>query len=228
MPVENQNTTPVSAGIKQLVDTLRQEGVDAGKEAADQIIAEAREEASTIVAEARDKAGLILGNARKEADFISTAGKQAFEMANRNAILELKSVSCRMNLPSKSKRPSATQLTDEKLLQQMILEVAGRSAIKSDEPVEVILPTRVVGVNDLSANPEELKEGTLIHFAVAQAAEMLREGVTFNVNEDNKNAVVFRLKDKDIEVALSDETVTQMMLNHLQPRFRALLEGIVK
>lgn len=57
MPVENQNTTPVSAGIKQLVDTLRQEGVDAGKEAADQIIAEAREEASTIVAEARDKAG---------------------------------------------------------------------------------------------------------------------------------------------------------------------------
>ncbi|MDV5169381.1 hypothetical protein [Photobacterium rosenbergii] len=227
MPVENQNTTPVSAGIKQLVDTLRQEGVDAGKEAADQIIAEAREEASTIVAEARDKAGLILGNARKEADFISTAGKQAFEMANRNAILELKAF-LQDEFAKQIQATVGTQLTDEKLLQQMILEVAGRNAIQSDEPVEVILPTRVVGVNDLSANPEELKEGTLIHFAVAQAAEMLREGVTFNVNGDNKNAVVFRLKDKDIEVALSDETVTQMMLNHLQPRFRALLEGIVK
>ncbi|MCQ1057740.1 hypothetical protein ACQKPX_04575 [Photobacterium sp. DNB23_23_1] len=227
MPVENQNTTPVSTGIKQLVDTLRQEGVEAGKKAADQIIAEAREEASTIVAEARDKAGLILGNARKEADFISTAGKQAFEMANRNAILELKAF-LQDEFSKQIQATVGTQLTDEKLLQQMILEVAGRNAVNSDEPVEVILPTRVVGVNDLSANPEELKEGTLIHFAVAQAAEMLREGVTFNVSEDNKNAVVFRLKDKDIEVALSDETVTQMMLNHLQPRFRALLEGIVK
>ena len=47
--------------------------------------------------------------------------------------------------------------------------------------------------------------------------------------EENGYIVVRNfLKDKDIEVALSDETVTQMMLNHLQPRFRALLEGIVK
>ncbi|PSW18436.1 hypothetical protein C9I98_17195 [Photobacterium sanctipauli] len=226
MTVENQNT-PVSAGIKQLVETLRQEGVDAGKLAADQIIADAREEASTIVSEAREKAGLILGNARKEADFVTTAGKQAFEMANRNAILELKSF-LQDEFAKQIQATVGTQLTDEQLLKQMILEVAGRSAIDHSQDVEVVLPTKVVGITDLKANPEELKEGSLMHFAVAEAAEMLREGVTFNVNEENKNAIVFRLKDKDIEVALSDETVTQMMLNHLQPRFRALLEGIVK
>ncbi len=227
MTVENQNATPVSAGIKQLVETLRQEGVDAGKKAAEDIITEAREEASTIVSEARDKAGLILGNARKEADFISTAGKQAFEMANRNAILELKTF-LQEEFAKQIQATVGTQLTDEKLLQQMILEVAGRNAIDENESVDVVLPTKVVGVSELSSSPEELKEGTLMHFAVAQAAEMLREGVTFSVNEDNKHALVFRLQDKDIEVALSDETVTQMMLNHLQPRFRALLEGIVK
>ncbi|WP_413111310.1 hypothetical protein [Thaumasiovibrio sp. DFM-14] len=227
MTVENQNSTPVSAGIKQLVETLRQEGVDAGKKAAEDIIAEAREEASTIVSEARDKAGLILGNARKEADFISTAGKQAFEMANRNAVLELKTF-LQEEFAKQIQATVGTQLTDEKLLQQMIIEVAGRNAIDESEPVDVILPTKVVGVTELSTSPEELKEGTLMHFAVAQAAEMLREGVTFNVSEDNKHALMFRLKDKDIEIALSDETVTQMMLNHLQPRFRALLEGIVK
>ena len=62
-------------------------------------------------------------------------------MANRNAILDLKAF-----LQDGAKQIQATvgtQLTDEKLLQQMILEVAGRSAIKSDEPVEVILPTRL-------------------------------------------------------------------------------------
>nr|WP_086937958.1 hypothetical protein [Thaumasiovibrio occultus] len=226
MTVENQNT-PVSAGIKQLVETLRQEGVDAGKQEATEIISEARDEASTIVAEARDKATMILGNARKEADFITSAGKQAFEMANRNAILELKTF-LQEEFAQQIKATVGAQFTDEKMLQQIILEVAGRNAVDANEPVEVLLPTKVIGVSELSTNPEELTEGTLMHFAVAQAAEMLREGVTFNVSEDNKNALVFSLKEKDIKVEMSDEAVTQMMLKHLQPRFRALLEGIVK
>ncbi|MGF1679909.1 hypothetical protein [Photobacterium minamisatsumaniensis] len=226
MTVENQNA-PVSAGIQQLVETLRQQGVDAGKTSAEHIIAEAREEASTLVAEARDKAGSILGNARKEADFITIAGQQAFDMAKRNAVLELKT----FLQDEFSKQIQATvgkELTDETLLKQMIIEVAGRNAIESEEAVDVVLPSKVVGVDELRSNPEEMTEGSLMYFAVAQAAEMLREGVSFSVDADNTNALVFRLKDKDIEIELSEETVTQMMLNHLQPRFRALLEGIVK
>ncbi|MGL6259250.1 hypothetical protein [Vibrio sp. WXL210] len=226
MTTETQHT-PVSAGIKQLVETLRQEGVEAGQLAADNILADARKESAAIVREAEEKAELILAGAKREADFVTSAGKQAFEMANRNAILELKSF-LQDEFAQQIQATVGTQLTDQALLKQMILEIAGRNDISRDEALDIILPTKVVGLSDLQNNPEELKEGTLMHFAVAQAAEMLRDGVTFNVNDDNDSAIVFRLKDKDIEVALSDETVTKMMLNHLQPRFRALLEGIVK
>lgn len=226
MTVENSNT-PVSSGIKQLVDTLREEGVNSGRLAAEEIIAQAREEASVIVSEATDKANLILSNARNEADFITSAGEQAFQMANRNAILELKSF-LQDEFAKQIQATVGTELTDEVLLKKMILEIAGRSAVDRESELEIVLPTKVVGINDLSKNPEELKEGTLMHFAVAQAAEMLREGVTFNIDEENNNAIIFRLKDKDIEVALSEQTVSEMMLSHLQPRFRALLEGIVK
>ncbi|WP_026973362.1 hypothetical protein [Aliagarivorans marinus] len=221
------NQAPVSKGIDALAQTLRQEGVEAGQLEADKLIAAAKEEASIIVSEARDKASQILGNARKEADFISQAGQQAFELAERNATLNLKSY-LQEQFAEQIKATVGKALEDEALLKQMIVEVAGQNALADDEQVDVLLPAKVVGVSDLRTKPEELAEGTLMHFVAAEAAEMLREGVSFSVDEENGNDLVFRLKDKDIEVSLGSDTVSQMLLNHLQPRFRALLEGIVK
>jgi len=34
--------------------------------------------------------------------------------------------------------------------------------------------------------------------------------------------------DKDISLDLTDEAIAALLLEHLQPRFRAILEGIVK
>ena len=36
------------------------------------------------------------------------------------------------------------------------------------------------------------------------------------------------MKDEDIVLDLTDEAVAGLLLLHLQPRFRAILEGIVK
>jgi V/A-type H+-transporting ATPase subunit E len=37
-----------------------------------------------------------------------------------------------------------------------------------------------------------------------------------------------RLVDRDVVLDLSDRAVADVILEHLQPRFRALLEGVVK
>ena len=36
------------------------------------------------------------------------------------------------------------------------------------------------------------------------------------------------LKNEQVEIDLSEKAIASMLLEHLQPRFRALLEGVVK
>ncbi|MGI9276358.1 MAG: hypothetical protein ACR2PT_16135 [Endozoicomonas sp.] len=215
----------VSVGVQELIEKLRKQGVQNGRTEADRIITDAQARAAELVQEAQKKADSIVGKAREEADFITKAGKEALQLAERNAVLELKDYL----LEQFSQQVTAvvsSSMEKEELLQKMILEVAGESNLRSESNLEVVLPRKVIGVDELRESPELVKQGPLLEFVSKQAADMLNEGVTFAVSD--KTGIGFRLKDKDIEVELTEEAVTAVLLRHLQPRFRALLEGIVK
>jgi V/A-type H+-transporting ATPase subunit E len=92
----------------------------------------------------------------------------------------------------------------------------------------MILPEKVVGVADLSQNPEELEKGVLSRFVQLNSESLLREGITFGVATDRQRGLKVRLEDRDIVLDLSDEAIADAILEHLQPRFRALLEGVVR
>ena len=59
-------------------------------------------------------------------------------------------------------------------------------------------------------------------------ASLFREGITYQPAGDVTCGLKVYMKDGDVEVELTDEAITAVLLEHLQPRFRALLEGIVK
>jgi len=130
------------------------------------------------------------------------------------------------------KRLVSHELQDEDLLKAMILKVAGRARVDSDidsgRAVEAILPREAVGLEELRENPEELREGALTKFVLGLTGQMLRDGITFSGADDGKSGIRFYMKDSDITLDLTDESVTAVLLQHLQPRFRAILEGIVK
>ena len=56
---------------------------------------------------------------------------------------------------------------------------------------------------------------------------MLRAGVSFTRSSDDAGGIRVVLKDTGLVVDLSDAAVAGVILRHLQPRFRALLEGVV-
>ena len=214
-----------SVGVQELIEKLRKQGVQNGRSEAEKIVSNAQAEADALIQEAKSKADAIVGKAREEADFITRAGKEALQLAERNAVLELKDYL----LEQFSQQVTAvvsSSMEKEELLEKMILEVAGGNNLQGEKNVEVVLPRKVIGVDELRANPELVKQGPLLKLVTRQAADMLGEGVTFDVNDTT--GISFRLKDKDIEVELSEEAVAAVLLRHLQPRFRALLEGIVK
>jgi V/A-type H+-transporting ATPase subunit E len=228
------NDTPSglpSSGVESLITRLRDEGVAKGREEAERIESEAHRRAGEILRKAEAEARRLVTAAQREVDSLRTAGEDALKLAMRDTVLQLRALLTR-EVNESVRRLITTELKREELLERLILEVARRgreeAGIEPGDAMEIVLPQELVGIEELRRNPLELKEGSLSHFVLAVASEALEEGVTFAVAEDDSAGIRIRLKEKSLEIDLTDERVAAMILAHLQPRFRAILEGTVK
>jgi len=221
----------LSSGVDELIAKLRDEGVSAGRAEADSIVGDARAQAKKILDNANADARDRIEVARKESDAYRAAGEAALKTAMRDTVLDMKTALME-RFSSDLKRLVSHQMQDPEVLKQMILEVAGRTRADGEvgdaDELEVILPEEVVGLEELRVNPEELRKGRLTKFVLGLTGEMLREGVAFSGSQDIAAGIQIQLKDKDITLDLTEKAVAALLLQHLQPRFRAILEGIVK
>ncbi|MFC0219484.1 V/A-type H+-transporting ATPase subunit E [Pseudochelatococcus lubricantis] len=228
---EKTGAQRTASGVEALIARLRDEGVGAGRTEAERIVGEAQVLARATVEEAEEQAAGMLEKARREAANLQRAGEDALKAAARDTVLDLKDYLSRRFAGDVAKTVSAA-MRDEELLKRMILAVAGRvreeAGVDRSQEVVFQLPRAAVGLDELRRRPEELKEGSLTHFAAASAAAMLREGVTFARADDDAGGLRIQLLDRGVSVDLTDQAVADMILAHLQPRFRALLEGVVK
>ena len=151
--------------------------------------------------------------------------------ALRDTVLDMKS-RLMQRFSADIKRLASEELGKDEILKEMILELVGRArtdaGVDKAAEVEVVLPEKVAGLDELRKNPAELLKGRATKYVLGLTDEMLREGVTFTASEDVKAGVRIRLVEGDITIDLSDEAIAALLLQHLQPRFRAVLEGIVK
>lgn len=221
----------VSSGVEQLITRLREEGVQQGREEAQRIVEDAERRAAWLTNQARAQAEEMLIKARDEAERLRRSGEEALQIAARDAVLNMKGF-LGERFAIEVRRLIGEQLRDEALLREMILTIAGRvredMGLDQAGQIEVLLPRDVIGLDELRRHPETLKEGSLSHFVLAIAQSLLREGVTFNHAPADQHGITLRLTGQDLEVELTDEAIARLLLAHLQPRFRALLEGIVR
>jgi V/A-type H+-transporting ATPase subunit E len=220
-----------SSGVEALIERLREEGVASGRAAAQAIEAEARRQAAQIVQEAKEHAAQLVAGARRESHALQQGGEEALHIAMRDTVLHLKG-QLMEQFSAEVRRLIAVAMDQEEFLRQLILEVAGRAreqaGVDTGQPVRVLLPRALVGLEELRRNPLELSEGSLSHFVLSVAGNVLAEGVSFGVAEDDARGIRLHLEDKNVEIELTDEAVSALLLQHLQPRFRAILEGTVK
>ena len=219
---------PAANGVDALIARLRDEGVADGRAQGEQIVKDAQLHAELIVKQAHEKANEILTEARQEADSLKKAGHQALEVAARDAMLSLK-MELNQRFTGEVRRLVGIEVKKPELLQRLILEIAGRAKEEIDgaTAVEILLPRNVAGFEELSRNPEELEQGILTHFIRLINQDPLREGITFGVASDSQGGLRIRLVDQEVVLDISDRAIAEVLLQYLQPRFRALLEGIV-
>jgi V/A-type H+-transporting ATPase subunit E len=221
-----------SSGVETLIERLREQGVEAGREEARRIEAEARTRALEIERAAEEKARQIVEQAVSRADAIKTGGKDALKVAMRDTVLALRTALVE-TVSENVRRLITTEMDREDFLRQLIRDVAGqareRAGVDRGEVVKVILPRKLIGLEDLRHDPLRLHEGGMTHFVLNVAGGVLQDGVSIGISEDDdQHGIRLYLEDKQVFIDLTDKAVADLLLAHLQPRFRAVLEGTVK
>ncbi len=229
--MKKSDKTAVSSGVEQLIERLRREGVEAGEQQAAEIIAQAKKQADAIVRQAQQEAEEILDKTHEQTRTVRQAGEEALKLATRDAVIKLRDTLLN-SFSQEVARTVSQKMADKELLARLIIELAGRvrqkMALDQRQHIEIYLPEEVMGVEELKQNPEELARGVLSQLTSDIAEKMLRQGVTIQVDSRLDKGVIIQLQDEKIRIDFTDEMVSDLLLAHLQPRFRALLQGIVK
>ena len=225
---ETPKLQPVeSAGVEALIGRLRDQGITQGRSQAEELVSKAQQQAADIIAAAKREAEAIQIKAKEEAGKAKAAGEDAIRLAMRDTILSMESGLINV-FQDRLRGLVKDTLEDPAFLQRIILEVASKAPrAAAGERVELLLPAETISLEDLLRKPEDAKPGTLLHFVLSQGEGMLREGVSFGVTDDGEAGVRVKLVQGDMHVDLTESAISQHLLRHMVPRFRALLRGAV-
>jgi V/A-type H+/Na+-transporting ATPase subunit E len=213
----------VASGVQELIDRLRDEGVAHGQGEAERMIADARVKSMEILDQARSESERLLAEARAEAHSILENGKEALRLASRDVVLRVRE-GCNEQFRTQLKRLVQHKLNDPKLLEQMILQIAAKARPEeSNKQTRILLPEGSASEEELArevANPEP---GSLAAFVLGLTADLLRDGLSFGVSDDPSPGVRVQIVEDDVQLELTDETITAVLMQYLAPRFRAVL-----
>lgn len=221
---------PAGAGVQALIDRLKSEGVAAGQSEAGTILSSAEAKAAALVSAAEAEAKAILAKSRTEAAKEQAAARDSMQIAARDLVLSLRN-ELGTRIEEEAARLVASTLSDEAFLKELIIAMAGKAkeaaAITATDKLEIVLPDRVVTFEELKQSPEAVEPGTLTHFVIAIAGDVLRKGVTFTT-APGFDGIKVKLKDRDVSIDLTEQAVAALLTQHLQPRLRAIMEGVLR
>lgn len=210
-----------SHGVQDLIDRIRDQGVEAAQKEAARIVRDAEAKAAKLLAEAQAESARMREQAERDIAADQTAGIEALRLSARDTVLQLKSrLSKEFEVFVRRLVTKATQ--DEELIRALVLVLAGRAVeeVIHDRDIHILV-SKVI----LTGTPDEElrahgKEGIL-----ALSSDMLREGVELIPSDGIDGGARVRLVDEDLEIDLSDQAITRLLGERLLPRFRRILEG---
>jgi len=220
-------TTKVASGVQELINRLRDEGVKAGREKSDQVLRDAQEEASRIVAQAQAEAEEILSKARSDIETEKSAAIESLRVAIRDTELKMEA-ELKADFSAHVRRLVSVEMQDKEFLRQVILSIAGMAAgdkACEGQPVEVLLPKELFETDEKVTRLTAEGKDRMRHMVLGISADMLREGVDLKPAEDIRGGIRVRMVGEDLEIDLSDQAISDLLLQNLLPRYRAIVTG---
>lgn len=214
------------SGVQALIDKLRGQGVIEGQKQAERLINEAHSKVSQILLQAQEEADQLLSEARKKIEIEQKSSHEAIKTAFRDSEIALRS-KLREAFSTHLKRLVSLELKDKEFIKQLILAIASakRSEIESTAPIEILVPDKIFETDEKSLQLNKEGKARLHHLVLGITNDMLREGIELTPSSDVKGGIKVKLVGKDVEINLTDETLSHLILKYLLPRYREIISG---
>ena len=215
-----EEQSPQASGVQELITRIRDDGVRAGEGKAEEIIAEARREAGRILAEARAEVEETRRKASEVIESNRSAALEALRLAARDTGLQLESAVL-ASFEEHVKRLVAPVTFDGTFITALILRLAGQATetYPADQELEILVSDLLTG-EDNEELDQRARESVL-----GISSNMLREGVEIIPSSEVEGGARVRVVGEDLEIDLTNEAISKLLLKHLLPRYRAILEG---
>lgn len=208
----------VTSGVQELIDRIRSEGVQSAQDEADRLLAQARAEAARMLAEATAEAAAMKRAAQEAIETERTAAIAALRIAARDTGLQLRTAVFSA-FEEHVRRLVTDVTTDGSVLRDLIMVLAGRAASEVLEGQDAVI--LIPGALSEEASVE--LEQFLRNSAAALSGQVLRQGIELIPSAEVRGGARVQLVGQDLEIDLSDEALSEMMLSLLLPRYRAIL-----
>jgi V/A-type H+-transporting ATPase subunit E len=216
------NETPQASGVQELIARIRDDGVDAGRKKADEIIAEARREAARLLAEAQSEADKTQRRASEEIESYRHAALEALKLAARDTRLQLEA-GLIAAFESHVKRLVESVTYEGSYLRGLIMVLAGQVAEQypRDQKLEILVSDLLLGRDEENEQLDQIMREAVLGISDG----MLRDGVEIIPSSEVSGGVRVRVVGENLEFDLGDGAISKLLLKHLLPRYRSILEG---
>ena len=216
-----QEQSKAGAGVQNLVDRIRDQGVLAATEKANKILRDAEAKSAKMLADAKREVEQLRENARVEIESNHAAALEALKLSARDTVLQLEAkVASAFEVFVQKLVTSATR--DEKFIKSIVLVLAGHAEkeLIGDKEIEILISESI-----LTGQPNEKLEERAKQTILGLSSEMLREGVELIPSSEIEGGASVRLIKDKLEIDLSDKAIAKLLYQRILPRFKALLEG---
>ena len=196
--------------LKELIDTIKREGIDSADSKGAEIIAEAESRAKAIIAKAEEDSSRLIADAKRDIARSEQSSKEAIAQAGRDLILGLeKRITALFDLVIQAGAKSALQ---GKGLEEAVAGLVKAWAAKGSGGLEVLLPAEELGKLEASLRAklsEELKKGVVL-----KPVSTLDAG--FRIGEKNGSAYY----------DFTAGGVAEILAEYLNPRLAAIMKNL--
>lgn len=195
--------------LKELIDQIKKDGVEAAESEAQAILKVANDEAEQIILSAKAEAKRILQEAKKENERMVKSSEDAIRQAGRNLL-----ISFRESVTRELKAIVGENVTvaySSEAFAELIISIVESWAKKPDaEDIAVILNTQ--DLNKL--------EKTLL----SALKEKMLKGITLKANDNFDGGFRIAVNNGSAYYDYSAEAVVDMLSNYLSPKVTELLK----
>ena len=195
--------------LKELIDQIKKDGVEAAESEAQAILKVANDEAEQIILSAKAEAKRILQEAKKENERMVKSSEDAIRQAGRNLLISFRESVTRELNAIIGENVTAVYLSDA--FAGLIISIVESWAKKPDaEDIAVILNTQ-----DLNKLEETL---------LAVLKEKMLKGITLKANDNFDGGFRIAVNNGSAYYDYSAEAVVDMLSNYLSPKVTELLK----